>query len=85
MTEMASSLSVPAVIRGYHVYKEIWDAEFNEELACEREVGNRRDTFIVYSYEKGLRNSGPCALSHFAYLLNIYTTKWDNQVQGYWN
>jgi len=44
---MASSFSVAAIIRGYHVYKEIWDAELNEELTCEREVGNRSDTFAV--------------------------------------
>ena len=44
---MALSFSVAAVIRGYHVYKEIWDAELNEELTCEREVGNRSNTFAV--------------------------------------
>ena len=44
---MASSFSVAAVIRGYHVYKEIWNAKLDEELMCETEVGNRWDTFAV--------------------------------------
>ena len=44
---MALRFSVSAVIRGYHVYKEIWNAELDEELTCEREVGNRNDTFAV--------------------------------------
>ena len=44
---MASSFIVPAVIRGYHVYKEILDTELDEKLTCEREVRNRNDTFAV--------------------------------------
>jgi len=44
---MASSFSVAAVITGYHVNKEIWNAELDEELMCEREVGSRWDTFAV--------------------------------------
>ena len=39
--------TVSAMIRGYHVYKEVWNAEVNEELLCEREVGNCSDTFAV--------------------------------------
>ena len=39
--------SVSAMVRGYHIYKEIWNAEIHEELRCEREVGNRSDTFAV--------------------------------------
>lgn len=35
------------MIQGYHIYKEVWDAEVDEELLCEREVGNRSDTFAV--------------------------------------
>ena len=35
------------MIQGYHVYKEVCNAEVNEELLCEREVGNRSDTFAV--------------------------------------
>ena len=41
------SFTVSAMIQGYHVYKEVWNAEVNEELRCEREVGNRNDTFAV--------------------------------------
>ena len=39
--------TVSAMVRGYHIYKEIWNAEVNEELTCEREIGNRSDTFAV--------------------------------------
>ena len=35
------------MVRGYHIYKEIWNAEIHKELRCEREVGNRSDTFTV--------------------------------------
>ena len=42
------SFSVQAMIRGYHVYKEIWEVAINGEvLLCEREVRNIHDTFAV--------------------------------------
>ena len=41
------TFTVSAMVQGYHVYKEIWKPEVHEELRCEREVGNRSDTFAV--------------------------------------
>ena len=34
---MASELSVGAMVRGYHIYEDIWDATVGEELPCQRE------------------------------------------------
>ena len=34
-------------IRGYHVYKEIWDASIGEYVLCEREPFNRIDRYTV--------------------------------------
>ena len=44
-----NSFTVTSAIRGYHVYKDIWDAasDINEELRCEREIGNPHDSFAV--------------------------------------
>ena len=42
-----ASFTVSAMARRYHIYKEVWNAEIHEELRCEREVGNRSDTFAV--------------------------------------
>ena len=36
-----------AMVRGYHVYREIWTAAVGEELSCVRETGNYRDPFAV--------------------------------------
>ena len=41
------SVVVEAIVRGYHVYKTIWDADIGEELHCQRETGNPRDPFAV--------------------------------------
>ena len=38
---------IEAMVRGYHVYKEIWCAAVGEELSCMREVENYRDPFAV--------------------------------------
>ena len=48
---MALYFSDAVVIRGYHVYKEIWDVENDKELICEREVGNRHNTFVVVMHK----------------------------------
>ena len=34
-------------MRGYHVYKDVWEAAVGEELSCERELGNHQDPFAV--------------------------------------
>ena len=34
-------------IRGYHVYKEVWEAVVEESLVCEREPENASDRYVV--------------------------------------
>ena len=36
-------LSRVSCIRGYHVYKDVWDAAIGEVLVCERETHNVKD------------------------------------------
>ena len=31
------------MIHGYHIYKDIWTPELNEELSCEIETDNQHD------------------------------------------
>ena len=40
---MATSLEVEAKIRGYHEYKDIWEAEITDKLKCQREMDNCYD------------------------------------------
>ena len=48
------SFSVEAMVRGYHVYKDIWTAVHGEELlTCVREAGNRVDAFAVAVIKDG--------------------------------
>ena len=35
------------MVRGYHVYKDIWDAVVGEEFPCKHEDGNRANLFAV--------------------------------------
>ena len=41
------TFSVEAMVRGYHVYQNIWDADLGEQLSCWREPTNSRDPFAV--------------------------------------
>ena len=36
-----------SVVRGHHVYKDVWIPFTGEELVCQREIGNLRDLFAV--------------------------------------
>ena len=42
------TFSIKTVVRGYHVYKEIWNATMDGiELPCKREIGNAHDPFAI--------------------------------------
>lgn len=40
-------LDVPSFVRGYHVYRNIWEATVCKNLPCQRELNNRHDPFAV--------------------------------------
>ena len=48
-----ANFAVDSMIRGHHVYKEIWDPVNGEELPCEREIGNSSDPLAVAVIEAG--------------------------------
>ena len=39
--------SVNSMVRGYHVYQEVWEVRIGEVLPCLREVGNRHDPYAI--------------------------------------
>ena len=48
---MAFTFSIETVVRGYHIYKEIWNAAMDgTELLCEREIGNAHDPFSILQW-----------------------------------
>ena len=42
-----SAFSVEAMVRGYHIYSDIWTAVVNEELHCRREPFSAANPFAV--------------------------------------
>ena len=55
-----ASFSVEAMVRGYHVYKDIWTAVVGEEFPCKRETGDTFDPFAVAV----MRGDNYCHQSH---------------------
>ena len=49
-----ASFTIEAMIRGYHIYRDIWSAVFDEELPCQRETGNISDPFAVGVLKDGV-------------------------------
>ncbi len=43
----STTFTVESTVRGYHVYRAVWDASNEEELSCERESGNPHDLYAV--------------------------------------
>ena len=41
-------------VRGYHVYKEIWEVATGEVLICKRELHNVRDRYAVAVKKSGI-------------------------------
>ena len=39
--------SVNSMVRGYHVYQEVWEVRIGEVLPCLREVRNRHDPYAI--------------------------------------
>ena len=44
---MAFEFIFESMVRGYHVYKHVWDANIGETLSCEVESGNASDPYAV--------------------------------------
>ena len=51
-------------VRGYHVYKEHWEAAVGEELECQRERRNGADAYAVAAVREGsVVGHVPCRIS----------------------
>ena len=48
------SYSIHTSVRGYHVYKDVWEAAFGQLLPCQREPGNIHDPYDVAVVETGV-------------------------------
>ncbi len=42
-THVRKENGVLSCLRGYHIYRELWEAAIGEDLACQRECGNATD------------------------------------------
>ena len=49
-----SSFTVDSVIRGHHVYKDIWTPYVGEELFLEQEQGNQHDFYATTVKKNGV-------------------------------
>ncbi len=49
--KMEDQYQVESVVRGYHVYHNIWDVIVDEKLVCSVETDNPRDRFAVGVYK----------------------------------
>lgn len=42
-----SSIEIPSYVRGYHIYKDVWEPSQGEALTLRRESSNPKDPFAV--------------------------------------
>ena len=56
--------NVNSMVRGYHVYQEVWEVLIGEVLSCVREAGNRHDPYaIAVKKDKLVIGHLPCKIS----------------------
>uniref|UniRef100_A0A1X7V3B4 Ubiquitin-like protease family profile domain-containing protein n=1 Tax=Amphimedon queenslandica TaxID=400682 RepID=A0A1X7V3B4_AMPQE len=53
-----AAFTLESMVRGYHLYCNVWDAAINEVLPCERELNNRKDPFAVAVVKSGVGTVG---------------------------
>ena len=53
MSEDLASFTIEAMVRGHHVYRDVWHATKAEQLPCQREIGNVADPFAVAIVKSG--------------------------------
>ena len=66
----AQAFCLNSVVRGHHIYKDIWSSVHGEELHCKREISNVHDLYAVSVFKRGTgivghlpkRISTPCHL-----------------------
>ena len=70
------TFAVESMVRGYHVYQEIWIAAVGEELPCVRETDNHRDQFAVAVARSGVINSRSHPKEIIFDFLHVFETGW---------
>ena len=67
--------STESVIRGHHVYKDVWTPVIGEELICQRETWkSQRSIRSIFSKEN--HNCWTRASQDIRYLLDVLADKW---------
>ena len=51
---MSSSYALQTIVRGYHAYKDIWNAATGQILSCQCERGKVHDPYAVDVVERGV-------------------------------
>ena len=51
---MAESFQLPSCIRGYHVYKDLWNPLLRDQLHCQRERSNDKDRYAIAVVDDGV-------------------------------
>ena len=56
LSSLMEEFQAVAYMRGFHVFKDIWEAALSEESMCERELYNQRDRYVKCSLQINIRS-----------------------------
>ena len=57
------SFTIDSMIRGYHIYKDVWSSFIGEVLCCRRDVRNHHDPFAIAISINGSKLSNFCRVT----------------------
>ena len=72
------SFTIDSIIRGYHVYKDVWSSFIGEMLYCRRDVRNHHDPFAAVAVYKGTTVVGHVPIERYLQLLMCF---WERREQ----
>ena len=75
-----ASYCCDSAVRGYHIYQDIWEANYGESLSCMRETGNVFDSFACCICAEEWGHGRPCAKEDFCNLFVIFVSKWNHSL-----
>ena len=80
---MADFFECECMVRGYHKYNDVWEAEVGTTLQCQRETGNPHDIYAVAVLKSGVI-VGHVPKKNIDHLLVVSPTWRSDSLYSYW-
>ena len=72
------------MVRGFHIYKDVWNPVVSDIRMCQREFGNLHDPYAVTVVRKDAVIVGHIPYNNIVFMLLFLEEKWNNHLSDNW-